>query len=91
MVGVIRKTFCSIPIDTFLSLYNTLVRPHLEYDNVIWGPLYMLDQNRIENVHAESSYQTVTGPIYQTSYLRLNKDSRNLNCQLLNIDASGVT
>ena len=50
MVGVIRKTFCSIPIDTFLSLYNTLVCPHLEYRNVIWGPFYMLDQNRIENV-----------------------------------------
>ena len=30
MVGVVRKTFCSIPIETFLSLYNKLVRPHME-------------------------------------------------------------
>ena len=39
MVGVIRKTFCSIPIETFLSLYNKLVRPHMEYGNVIWGTI----------------------------------------------------
>ena len=53
MVEVIQKTICSIPIDTFLSLYNTvntLVRPHLEYSNVIWGSFYTLDQNRIKNV-----------------------------------------
>ena len=24
-------------IDTFLSLYNTIMQPHLEYGNVIWG------------------------------------------------------
>ena len=50
MIGVLWKTFCSISIDTFPSLYNTLIRPHLEYGNVIWGPFYVLDQNRIENV-----------------------------------------
>ena len=50
MVGFVRKTFCSIPIETFLSLYNKLVRPHMEYGNVIWGPFYMLDQNKIENL-----------------------------------------
>ena len=62
MIGVIRKTFCSISIDTFPSLYNTLIRPHLEYGNVIWGPFYVLDQNRIENVQRAAT-RLVSSPL----------------------------
>ena len=46
MIEVIQKTFYSIPINTSLSLYNTLIRPHLEYGNLIWGPFYILDQQQ---------------------------------------------
>ena len=34
----------------FLNLYKSLVRPIIEYGNVIWGPSYILDQQSIEYV-----------------------------------------
>ena len=45
MIRVIQRTFCSMSTNIFLSLYKTLVRPHLEYGNVIWGPFYRIAQN----------------------------------------------
>lgn len=35
---------------TFVNLYNTLVRPHLEYASVCWSPHYQIHINRIESV-----------------------------------------
>jgi len=60
MIGVIRKTFTSMSIDTFLRLYTTLVHPHLEYGNVIWGPFYTLDQIKIENVQRMATRMVVS-------------------------------
>ena len=37
MLGIIKRTFTYLDNDTFLYLYKALVRPHLEYANVIWG------------------------------------------------------
>ena len=36
MTGLIKRTFCYLNKDTFLKLYKAMVRPHLEYENVIW-------------------------------------------------------
>ena len=63
--------------NTFLSLYKTLVHPHLKYGNVIWGPFYTLDQNRIENV------QRAASTIHRSNILVMNKDSRFSICQHL--------
>ena len=49
-IGIIKKTFMNINTDTFLNLYKALIRPQLEYANVIWGPFYSVDQNKVENV-----------------------------------------
>ena len=38
MPALIKRSFLSIDTDTLPILYKTLVRPHLEYDNLIWGP-----------------------------------------------------
>ena len=33
-----KRTFTNMDSDIFLRLYKTMVRPHLEYANVIWSP-----------------------------------------------------
>ena len=37
-LGLIKKSFINISKETFICLYKTLVRPQIEYGNVIWGP-----------------------------------------------------
>ena len=32
------------------KLYKALVHPNLEYSNPAWGPTFILDQSKIENV-----------------------------------------
>ena len=50
IIGIIKKTFTNMTSDIFLNLYKTLVCPQLEYVNAIWGPFYITDQIKVENV-----------------------------------------
>ena len=51
MIAIIRRTFTYLDEDIFQKLYKALVRPALEYCNVIWGPTcYVGDKHRLENV-----------------------------------------
>jgi len=36
-LGLIKKSFVNISKETFTCLYKTVVRPQIEYGNVIWG------------------------------------------------------
>ena len=38
-----------------LQLYKSMVRPILEYGNVIWGPHYTLDQHKLESVQRRAT------------------------------------
>ena len=46
-----------MPIDcnTLPLLFKTLVRPHLEYCNCVWGPLYLLDIHSVERVQRRAT------------------------------------
>ena len=39
-LGIISKTFTFMDPEMFLTLYKSLVRPHLEYASVIWSVKY---------------------------------------------------
>ena len=46
IIGVIQKTFCSTPMDTFLSLYDTLAvhnSVRVWQCDMIWGPFCTLE------------------------------------------------
>ena len=53
-LGLIFRTFTYLDTEMFMSLYKSLVRPHLEYASVIWSPLYKKDRISIENVQRTS-------------------------------------
>ncbi len=38
VLGIIRRSFKYVDKDMMLTLYKSLIRPHLEYGNVIWNP-----------------------------------------------------
>ena len=48
MMGLIRRSYTHL--DIFCYLFNSLVRPHLEYCVSIWYPLLKKDEELIENV-----------------------------------------
>jgi len=38
LLGLIKRSFVHRDVDVFKTLYTVLVRPHLEYANVVWHP-----------------------------------------------------
>ena len=55
ILGLIKKTFTNLDEKILPLLYKTMVRPHLEYCNVVWGPHYKLDQQAIEKVQRRAT------------------------------------
>ena len=43
-------SFEYINADMMLCLYKSLIRPIIEYGNIIWGPHYVIDQQAIEKI-----------------------------------------
>ena len=55
MLRVVRKVYSSLDKDTLPLLYKSLVRPHLEYGNPIWGPFNKADQQALEKVQRRAT------------------------------------
>ena len=55
LLGIIRRSFEYINADTMLYLYKSLIRPIIEYGNVIWGPHYVIDQQAIEKIQHKAT------------------------------------
>ena len=55
VTGLIRRSFLHITSKSFNKLYKTLIRPHLEYGNVIWSPRYKRDIEAIEMVQKRAT------------------------------------
>ena len=60
ILGLIKKTISIKNEETLPLLYMSLVRPHLEYANVVWGPFYKTDQQMIEKVQKRATKLIVT-------------------------------
>ena len=55
MLGLIKRTFSYLDKNVFLKLYKSMVRPHLEYGNIIWHPLYKKQSISIERVQRRAT------------------------------------
>ena len=45
-----KRAFVDLNNDAFLKLYKALVKPLMEYKNVIWRPHFLLDKRRLERL-----------------------------------------
>jgi hypothetical protein len=50
VLGMIRRSFTYMDIPLMKQLYTSLVRPHLEFGNVIWNPYLKGDMDLLERV-----------------------------------------
>ncbi|KAK3101807.1 hypothetical protein FSP39_006504 [Pinctada imbricata] len=55
MVGLIRRSFKHLDYRTCCLLFKSLVRPHLEYSNIVWSPYKKKDIDAIENVQRRAT------------------------------------
>ena len=55
MLGVIKRTYVTRDAVTIPTLYKSMVRPHLEYGNAIWGPCYVGDSKSVEGVQRRAT------------------------------------
>ena len=55
ILAVIRRSFVLIDEYTLPLLFKSLVRPHLEYGNLVWGPFNRADQRAIERVQRRAT------------------------------------
>jgi len=72
--GLIYRNFKYMSSDTFVMLYKTLVRSHLEYDNCVWSPYRQMDIEKIEKVQMRATrmVQQLKNSSYEARLRRLN-------------------
>ena len=55
LLAVVKRCFAHFDEHTLPLIYKALIRPHLEYGNVVWGPFRKLDQRRLEGVQRQAT------------------------------------
>ena len=55
LVGMIKRSFSYLDNDMFTTLFKAIVRPHLEYANVIWHPAFKRQMTNIEKVQRRAT------------------------------------
>ena len=74
VLGLIYRNFKYMSSDTFVMLYKTLVRSHLEYANCVWSPYRQIDIEKIERVQMRATrmVQQLKNSSYDARLRRLN-------------------
>ena len=77
VLGLIHKSFECKDADVMTKLYTTLVRPIVEYNNIIWGSSYTLDNPKIKRIQRRASRMipSISHQPYHDRLKRLNLPS----------------
>ena len=78
LIGYIKRQFNTRKKETILTLYNALVRPHLEYAVQFWAPSQRKDIDRLEKVQAR-----ITKLIPAIRHMGYNRRLEKLNLYTL--------
>ena len=54
-IRLIKKLFASLDEVILPLLFTSIVRPHLEYGNIIWGPHFIGDMKAVERVQKRAT------------------------------------
>jgi len=79
LLGLIGKLFINLNFQTLPYLYKVIVRPTLEYGNIIWGPFHKGDENLIKQIQRKA-----TRLVTSISHLSYEEQLRHLNLPSLN-------
>ena len=90
MTGIINRNFRLMGEEVFLTLYKSPIRPHLEFASVIWCPITIRDQKRIEGVQRRATklVASITELSYQQRLRKLGLPSlqyRRLRADMLQV------
>ena len=55
ILALIKRTFDYIDIHSFIKLYTALVRPHVEFANVVWHPYLRKDIDSLERLQMRAT------------------------------------
>ena len=54
-LGILRRNFTEMDVDSFISLYKVFVKSHLEYAESVWNPHYMYLIGDLEKVQQRAT------------------------------------
>jgi ribonuclease P/MRP protein subunit RPP40 len=72
MLGIIKRNFKFLSVDTFVLLYKAMVRSHLDYCSSVWAPYKKKDIDALERVQKRAT-KLIKGFNKLTYYERLKK------------------
>ena len=54
-LGIIKRSFSALTEKGWLKLYKAIVRPTLEYCNMVWAPTFKKDEDQLEKVQQRAT------------------------------------
>ena len=73
-IGVIRKLHYVLPRHSLLTIYNSFIRPHLDYGDILYDqPNNQAFSNKLENLHYNAAL-AITGGISGTSKTKIYQE-----------------
>ena len=54
-LGIIKRSFTALRTKGFITLYETIIRPTLEYCNLVWCPMLKRDEDVLEKVQQRAT------------------------------------
>ena len=77
MLGIIKRNFKHLTIQSFTMLYKNTVRFHLDYCSTVWSPYMKKDIEALKNVQKRATITKILPQLKHMNYSdRQKKNSR---------------